>query len=509
MFLATAVAWLCASATVSAQIADISGTWVSETPSPVGDIEMVYRFRESGGRLSGVQALSVGEAPIVDGERHGEEFSFTVTFTSFGAPRTLIGSGRIVGDELLIVPAIPPPPGGAIAKPLVFHRGFPGGDMALDPMDYRYLPAVRLPALKSVPRDGLARTPPMGWSSWNKFGVRVSDQLVREMADAMVKSGMRAAGYRYLNIDDGWEGRRDTQGVLQPNAKFPDMKALARYVHARGLKLGLYSSPGPRSCAGFEGSYGHEAVDARSWANWGIDYIKYDWCSAGHVWQDADMRAVYQRMGEALRRVKRPIMFSVSQYGRANVQEWAPLVGAHLWRTSGDITDSWERLSEIGFSQGAFERFAGPGHWNDPDILEVGNGKMTADEYRTQFSLWALLAAPLIAGNDLRDMAPPIADILLNRDVIAVDQDSLGRQGVRVSKDGDVEIWVRPLRKGAAVGIFNRGPAAAQVSVTWAALGLMAPRNVRDLWAHADRSAGPGVDAAVPSHGVVLLRAEP
>jgi alpha-galactosidase len=509
MSLTIAAALVFAGAAAVAQVPDISGTWVAEAPSPVGEIEVVYRFKESDGRLSGSQVLSVGESPIVEGELHGEEFSFTVAFTSFGAPRTLMGSGRIVADGLAIVPAIPPPPGGATPKPLVFHRGFPSGDIAVDPMDYRELPALRLPALKVVSRNALAQTPPMGWNSWNRFAVHVSDALVRDMADALVKSGMRAAGYRYVIIDDGWQGRRDAQGVLQPNAKFPDMKALARYVHARGLKLGLYSSPGPRSCAGYEGSYGHETLDVRTWASWGIDYLKYDWCSAGQVWKDADMRAVYQRMGEALRKVKRPILFSVCQYGRDDVQEWAPLVGAHLWRTTGDIKDNWERLSEIGFSQGAFARFAGPGHWNDPDMLEIGNGKMSIDEYRTQFSLWALLAAPLIAGNDVRELPAPIADILLNREVIGVDQDSLGRQGVRVSKNGDVEIWVRPLRKGAAVGIFNRGPAAAETSVTWGELGLASPRTLRDVWSHQNEAVGEGISTAVPSHGVMLFRVEP
>ena len=493
-----------------AQIPDIGGTWVAEQATPVGGREMVFRLKQAGVNITGSQALSFGTSPIVDGELHGDQFSFSVQFDLFGPPRTLSGAGRIFGDTLLISPALPPTPSGPVTAAMTFKRGFPTGNFAVDPMDYRSLPTVLLPALRAVSYNGLAKTPPMGWNSWNKFDVHVSDSLVREMADAMVASGMKAAGYSYINIDDGWQGARNAHGVLEPNAKFPDMRALARYVHARGLKLGLYASPGPRSCAGYEGSYGHEDIDARTWAAWGIDYLKYDWCSAGRIWrEDSDMRAVYQRMGEALHRVTRRLVFSICQYGRASVAEWAPLAGGNLWRTSDDIKDSWERMSAIGFSQGPLARFAGPGHWNDPDMLEVGNGRMSNDEYRTHFSLWALLAAPLIAGNDLRDMAPAIKDILLNREVIAVDQDPLARPPERLSASGDTEIWVRTLRKGWAVALFNRGTAAADMSVKWADIGVAAPRTVIDVWAHAELSPADGFAGTVPPHGVIMLRVEP
>jgi alpha-galactosidase len=319
---------------------------------------------------------------------------------------------------------------------------------------------------------------------------------------------MKAAGYTYINIDDGWQGKRDANGVLQPNPNFPDMKALAAYVHSKGLKLGIYSSPGPRTCAGYEGSFDREELDAKTWAAWGIDYLKYDWCSAGRVWKDDDMRALYQRMGEALRKAGRPIVYSLCQYGRASVQEWGPKVAGNLWRTTGDIRDRWESMEQIGFSQSDLAPFAAPGHWNDPDMLEIGNGGMNPDEYRTHMSLWSMLAAPLIAGNDLRNMDAATREILLNREVIAVDQDPLGKAAARAAKTGDAEVWVRPLAGGAhAVAVFNRGAAETEVAVKWADLKLAGPLRVRDLWAHTDR--GPqaaGYAARVPAHGVVMLR---
>jgi alpha-galactosidase len=502
----------------SAQTADIGGTWIAKVTTPVGAMDFVYRLKVTEGQLSGSQVTPVGESAIVDGQIQGDQFKFTVLFDTFGAPQKLAGSGRIVGDTLLIVPAVPPLPAaapGAVAptlQPLVFRRGFPAVNTAVDAVDYKSLPAVKLPDLKTVAYNGLAKTPPMGWNSWNKFGIHISDKIVREMADAMVASGMKDAGYTFINIDDGWQGHRDAQGRLQANASFPDMKALADYVHAKGLKLGIYSSPGPRSCAGFDASYGHEEIDAKSWAAWGVDYLKYDWCSARRVWKDGgDMRAVYQRMGEALHNSGRPIVFSVCQYGLAGVQEWGPLVGGNLWRTSDDIQDRWQRMASIGFSQSPLARFAGRGHWNDPDMLEVGNGNMSADEYRTHFSLWALLAAPLIAGNDLRDMSADTRELLTNREVIEVDQDSLGKQGALVLKEGDTEIWSKPLRRSAlAVGLFNRGTASAAMSVKWAALRIKSRRHVRDLWTHTDVAAdADGYSVSVPPHGVVLLRVTP
>jgi alpha-galactosidase len=286
------------------------------------------------------------------------------------------------------------------------------------------------------------------------------------------------------------------------------MKALADYVHGKGLKLGIYSSPGPLTCGGYEGSYGHEEQDARTYAAWGIDYLKYDWCSAGRIYPSSQMRPVYQKMGEALEGCGRPVVFSLCQYGMEGVWSWGPGVAGNLWRTTGDISDNWKRMSEIGFDQGRLAPYAGPGHWNDPDMLEVGNGGMSATEYRTHFSLWCMLAAPLMAGNDLRTMSAETRDILTNREVIAVDQDVLGRQGTRLLVKDGVEVWAKPLRDGAvALGLFNRGEAQASASLTWAEAGLSAkPSSVRDLWLHGDIApADGGLSIAVPAHGVVML----
>jgi alpha-galactosidase len=354
----------------------------------------------------------------------------------------------------------------------------------------------------------LARTPPMGWNSWNKFAGRVDDAAVRGVADAMVSTGMKKAGYVYVNIDDTWEGTRDAQGNITSNRKFPDMKALADYVHSKGLKIGLYSSPGPKTCAGYEGSYGHEEQDARTYAAWGFDYLKYDWCSASAIYQNSDMPAVYQKMGDALLATGRPIVYSLCQYGLEKVQDGGAMAGGDLWRTTGDINDSWKSMERLGFElQAGLETAAGPGHWNDPDMLEIGNGGMTDTEYRTHMSLWAMLAAPLLAGNDLRSMSPATAGILMNSEVVAVDQDKLGQQGRQISKSGDQEIWVRKLADGFAVALFNRGSEPASVKVNWSALGIGAAPKLRDVWTHQDVPAnGPGYDATVPGHGVVMLR---
>jgi alpha-galactosidase len=338
----------------------------------------------------------------------------------------------------------------------------------------------------------------------------VDDAAVRGIADAIASNGMKDTGYLYVNIDDTWEGYRDAAGNIQSNKKFPDMKALADYVHGKGLKLGIYSSPGPDTCAGYEGTYGHEMQDAKTYAAWGIDYLKYDWCAARNLYTAEEMQAVYQKMGDALfaagRASGRPIVFSLCQYGNDDVWKWGPDVGGNLWRTTGDIRDAWDSMAKIGFAQDDLAQWARPGHWNDPDMLEIGNGMMSDAEYRTHMSLWSILAAPLLAGNDLRDMTPGIKEILMNREVIAIDQDKAGKQGKRMSLSGGQEIWVRDLDGGAkAVALFNRGGDAAKMSVKWKDLG--AKGKARDLWAHADvKVEGEEFAATVPSHGVVMLR---
>ena len=347
----------------------------------------------------------------------------------------------------------------------------------------------------------------MGWNSWNKFAGRVDDATVRTIADAMAGNGMKEAGYLYINIDDTWEGGRDPQGNILTNKKFPDMKALATYVHNKGLKLGIYSSPGPNTCACYEGSYGHEEQDARTYAAWGIDYLKYDWCGARTLYSDEEMPAVYQKMGDALLASGRPIVYSLCQYGRLDVWKWGADVGGNLWRTTGDIRDAWDSMSKIGFGQNELAPWAKSGHWNDPDMLEIGNGGMSETEYRTHMSLWAILAAPLLAGNDLRSMTPEILAILTNREVIDVNQDKDGKQGKQVWKSGDQEIWTRPLIGGKqAVAFFNRAAEPAKVSIRWADIDITGKPRARDLWLHQDIDlSGPDYSPTVPGHGVVML----
>jgi len=365
---------------------------------------------------------------------------------------------------------------------------------------------LALPASSSAQQASLAATPPMGWNSWNHFGSRIDDQIVREQADAMVSSGMKAAGYTYIIIDDTWAGTRDAQGFIHPNAKFPDMKALADYVHSKGLKLGIYSSPAAKTCAGYTGSLGHEDQDAQTYANWGIDYLKYDWCQPPRGL--AAMKAAYMKMHEALLKTGRPIVFSLCQYGWYKVWEWGASVGGNLWRTTGDISDRYYAMANNGFDQNGLEKYAGPGHWNDPDMLEVGNGGMSEDEYRTHMSLWAILAAPLIAGNDLTQMTPYTVALLTNRDVIAVDQDPLGKQGYRIAQEGPLEVWMKPMADGSkVVGLFNRQTTADEMTVNFSEIGISGPATVRDLWLKKDL--GTFTDkysAYVPRHGVVLVR---
>jgi len=354
----------------------------------------------------------------------------------------------------------------------------------------------------------------MGWNSWNHFAGRITAADVRAMADAMVSTGMRDAGYVYVNIDDTWEGSRAPSGEIQPNAKFGDMKALADYVHARGLKLGIYSSPGDKTCAGFAGSHGHEVQDARTFAAWGVDYLKYDYCGARDIYPVTreNQEALFRRMGAALHETGRPIVYSLSQSGEFDIWRWGPATGANLWRTTPDISDDWDSMSQRGFRQLDLGQWSGPGHWNDPDMLEIGNGGMTSDEYRTQMSLWSILPAPLLAGNDLRTMDPATQEILLNRDVIAVDQDPVGNPARRLEKQGEVDVLVRDMADGAVVvGFFNRGNAEAKAVLSWDRLGDRFRRGaiVRHLWQHVTLPSTKAFVGLIPRHGVTLLRINP
>src|SRR6201992_1166364 len=343
----------------------------------------------------------------------------------------------------------------------------------------------------------LAATPPMGWNSWNHFASKVTDADVRAAADALVSSGMRDAGYIYVNIDDTWEGERDASGLLHTNSKFPDMKALADYFASNGCELGSYSGPGNKTCAGYAASLGHEEQDAKMYADWGIDYLKYDLCSfradtmQAQAPNDkaAQMRLMYEayvKMGKALKATGRPIVYSLCQYGWDSVWEWAPELGGNLWRTTGDINARWDRIYTLLEQQDGLEKYAGPGHWNDPDMLEVGNGKLSLAENRAHFSMWATLAAPLLAGNDLPHMTPEIKAVLTNRDVIAIDQDRLGKQGSRAYADGEVEVWTRHLSGGAlAIAVLNAGSnrvATHPFHLSLSRLGLHGSVMGKNLW---------------------------
>ncbi|WP_404423702.1 glycoside hydrolase family 27 protein [Nibricoccus sp. IMCC34717] len=376
--------------------------------------------------------------------------------------------------------------------------------------------------------EGLALTPPMGWNTWNTFESHISEQLLKETAETMIANGMRDAGYRYIVIDDCWSQReRDANGNLVADpVKFPSgMKALADYLHERGFKFGIYNCAGLRTCAGFPGGWGHEFQDARTYASWGVDYLKYDWCENN----GANAKDAYARMSAALKAAGRPIVFSLCEWGANKPWEWAEPIG-HLWRTTGDIYDSYD--GRLSYSSGwkvildkqatlvdaigpdGLAKFAGPGHWNDPDMLEVGNPGLTLAESRSHFSFWCILAAPLMAGNDIRHATPDIVSILTDKDAIAVNQDKAGKAGWRalVDPSRNVEIWVRPLSEGEwAVCVLNTASTDAEITIDWQRLHWIQGKfSVRDLWGK--KAAG---DTAKPltvklaSHDVLFARLTP
>jgi alpha-galactosidase len=372
----------------------------------------------------------------------------------------------------------------------------------------------------------------MGWNSWNLFGPHIHEDLVKGIADALVSTGMKDAGYRYLVLDDVWHGGRGADGRLFPDpAKFPQgMQALGDYLHARGLKFGLYSDAGTHTCAGMPASQGYEDVDAQTFAAWGVDYLKYDYCNAPA--DRASAERLYDCMGAALRKTGRPIVFSVCEWGQRRPWLWAPQVGGHLWRTTGDIWNAWEDapdsvhagIETIGFDlQTGLEAYAGPGRWNDPDMLvvglsgpagantHVGGPGCTDAEYRTHFSLWCLLAAPLMAACDLRQLDEATRQILLNRELIAVNQDALGKQGYRVFKSAAREVWMKPLANGdLAVGLYNRGWQRVSITAWWPDLGITGPYAARDLWTHTDCGVfTQSFTAEVLPHAGMILRLAP
>jgi alpha-galactosidase len=388
--------------------------------------------------------------------------------------------------------------------------------------------ALLMPGAVSAQKfEDLALTPPMGWNSWNTFACDIDEQLIRNTAEAMVSSGMKAAGYQFVNLDDCWHGERDERGFIQPDPeRFPSgMKALADYVHSLGLKIGIYSDAGWKTCAGKPGSRGYEFQAALTYAEWGIDYLKYDWCNT----EELSAEGAYLTMRDALYAAGRPIVFSICEWGDNEPWEWAAELG-HLWRTTGDIIDcfdceighgswsSWGILRILDKQEG-LRQYAGPGHWNDPDMMEVGNA-MSVNEDRAHFSMWAMLSAPLIAGNDLRNMRPETVEILTNEEVIAINQDPLGIQAMKYRDEGDLEYWFKPLKGGDwAMTILNRGRQGERVEFDWSEehvnddmTGHRAEfgsnrYEVRDLWSKEDLGATETpLTVEVPAHDVRVMR---
>ena len=359
--------------------------------------------------------------------------------------------------------------------------------------------------------NGLATTPPMGFNDWNAFGCNVSEQLIEQTADYFISSGLKDAGYTYVNIDDCWMTHsRDAQGRLVPDpAKFPDgIKGTADYVHSKGLKLGIYEDAGTATCAGYPGSLGHETTDAQTFADWGVDYLKYDNCNNKSDGTRQDYLNRYTAMRDALLATGRPILYSLCEWGVNNPWEWAGDIG-NSWRTTGDISDNWASMLSIAKANMPLAAAAGPGHWNDPDMLEVGNGGMTDAEYRSHFSLWSMMNSPLLIGTDLRKASAETLSILSNKDVIALNQDSLGKQATVVSSTGGAYVLTKQLANGdRAVALFNSADQAQHISTTAAAAGLpqRSMYSVRDLWQHADYESAGTLSATVPAHATVLLR---
>jgi len=464
-----------------------TGLWLwSRVNSNDGTTLVTYfEMLQDGERVDGHVEYSWGGAPHIEGRMQGNCLSFRLE----GDLGTLY-TGVIDGTKMSVT--VHGPKETSQMELVRLPLGSP-----------KYGSPATLPELSSVASNELASTPPMGWNAWNHFHDYLDDKTVREIVQSMISSGMRDAGYVYVNIDDEWSGERDITGQIQSNRNFPDMKRLAEYVHSNGMKIGLYSSPGPQTCEGHLGSLGHESADALVYASWGIDYLKYDWCSAAFVYSDSDMRQVYQRMGTALRNAGRPIVYSLCQYGKEDVWKWGGLVGGNLWRTTPDIQDKWSSVQSIWDAQKSILRFNKPGGWNDPDMLEVGNGGMSEDEYRAHFTLWAFLAAPLIAGNDPRTMSKSALDILTNKDVIAIDQDSLVSAPQELGRSKGLEVWLRELSNNEiAILLVNFDDVHERAELVWDS-----PRfNARDLWRHEAVTIDKNYDVELVPHTVKLLR---
>jgi alpha-galactosidase len=380
--------------------------------------------------------------------------------------------------------------------------------------------------LRIIIGDQIALTPPMGWNSWNCWGLSVDEQKVLSSAKVYIDKGLVNHGWAYINIDDGWEIPKDKEpkryenGDIITNEKFPDMKRLGDGLHAMGLKFGIYSSPGPLTCGLYTASYQYELNDAKSYAKWGVDYLKYDWCSYNGIAKDtslAERKKPYFVMRDALNKVNRDIVYSLCQYGMSNVWQWGAEVGGNLWRTTGDITDTWESMSGIGFNQINMAQYAKPGNWNDPDMLVVGwvgwgpnlhPSKLSPDEQYTHISLWCLLSSPLLIGCDLERLDDFTLNLLTNDEVLAINQDPLGKQATPIVKEGDIQVWMKMLEDGSdAFGIFNLGDSTIQYNLDLSRMGFIGDVKLRDLWRQVDLGTFTGTfQTGIPSHGVVLVK---
>ncbi len=503
--------------------ANLEGTWSAELTDPGAPSSIPATLSFDGDKAT--MHVGTDDLPLYDVSQMGIDVSFTVIVP--GSPYVSVRYSGVVADGTMQLASLdngrgvstlvarrversgsptadplgpmqaslaPPPATRTVPRPPVGVGIAPRAPSPPSALPLAQAPAavpsgpptrLPLPALRDLPPNGLAATPPMGWSSRQKLGSRTDDAAIRQAVEGLVELGLNLVGYTYVEIGDGWQGARDLQGVLHPNERFPDMKALGDYIHSQGLKFGLTAAAAPRSCNGFQGSYGYEAQDARTFAEWGVDYVVFEWCSAeGFILSQGEMRAVFQMMGEGLRASGRDIVYGISQKGQPiAVEQWAARTGANKWRIGGELEENWASVAAAGFGQNGKEVLAKPGAWNDPGLLQTGNSAMTADESRMQINLWAVLAAPLMLGNDVRIMTRETVALLSNREVIAVNQDKMGRQGKRVARVGDTQVWARPLADGSlAVAFFNTGARTTSVAVTWEQLGIEGPRLARDLW---------------------------
>jgi alpha-galactosidase len=454
----------------------------------------------------------MGPAPKIHGPRviggtPGRPFLFRVPAT--GERPMKFEAVGIEGDLRLdsdtgIISGITPPEGSVAMKIMVTNSH------GKDERGFRIVTGRHL----------LALTPPMGWNSWNVWGTSVDADKVRAAAKTFIDTGLADYGYAFVNIDDGWEAGRNSAGEIEANEKFPDMKGLCDELHRMGLKIGIYSSPGPKTCAGYEGSYQHELLDAQSYAKWGFDYLKYDWCSYGNIAKDRSLEELqkpYKLLREMLDRVDRDIVYSLCQYGMGEVWNWGAEVGGDLWRTTGDITDTWSSMSTLGFSEIDRVHKSGPGGWNDPDMMVIGHvgwgpnvrpSRLTRNEQITHMTLWAMLGTPILLGNDLTRMDEFTKDLLMNHDILEVNQDPIANPVKRIFSNGNKEVWIRHLFDGSiAVALFNRGYEEAELAASWKEIGIGKPSGVRELWIAKDIAVGEtGLKRAIPGHGSLMFR---